>query len=357
MRQTFKRFCLYLFILVCLLAINRALPLVSTDVPQAAPQAPTGQSREQFSLKVGGLTVNFTLEGERIVALKDQIAQTTQGAFDYYLKLFGKAPQQALGEMYTSVPIDIKQGDKWGGEVEGHHIYVEFDPKPDPSLPAPYATAAFIKMRWQNDLAHEIFHLWNAKSFRYSTGKEQWFNEGFTQYYTFKGLKRMGAMDDKAFLFGWQTLWETYCTDRGFGSISMREAGFTNKQQHTGLVTGGGMFVAVCLDITIRKSTENRKSLDDLMRILFEEFNSTDKMYDLEKLMAIVKRLTGSNEEDFFRKHVDGVERIPINEYLQRAGWAVKMDPGGTKIEIAKKNEMDKFEQDILSGILGDPRK
>jgi predicted metalloprotease with PDZ domain len=137
----------------------------------------------------------------------------------------------------------------------------------------------------------------------------------------------------------------------------MREAGFTNKSQHTGLVTGGGMFAAVCLDITIRKSTENRKSLDDLMRILFEEFNSTDKMYDMETLMAIVKRLTGSSEEDFFRKHVDGKERIPIKEYLPRAGLTVKMDPSGTKIEIAKKGERDEFEQDILSGILGDPRK
>src|SRR5215510_10879228 len=165
MRQTFKRFCLYLFILVCLFAINRALPLVSTDVPQAAPQAPTGQAREQFSLKVNGLTINITLEGERIVALKDQIAQTTQGAFDYYLRLFGKAPEQALGEKYTSVPIDIKQGEKWEGEVVGHHIYVEFDPKPVSSLPA-----AIIKVRWQNNLAHEIFHLWNSKSFRYSSG-------------------------------------------------------------------------------------------------------------------------------------------------------------------------------------------
>ncbi len=328
-------------------------PSVSTNISQAGSQAPTGQAREQFSLKVDGLTVNFTLEGERIVALKDQIANTTQGAFDYYLRLFGKVPQQALGEKYTSVPIDIKQGEKWEGEVEGHHIYVEFDPKPDPSLPAPYATAAFIKMRWQNNLAHEIFHLWNAKSFRYSSGKEQWFNEGVTQYYTFKGLKHKGAMDDKTLFFGWQTLWETYCTDKGFGSMSMREAGFTNKSQHTGLVTGGGMFAAMCLDITIRRSTENRKSLDDLMRILFAEFNSTDKMYDMEKLMAIVKRLTGSNEEDFFRKHVDGRERIPISEYLQRAGLTVKMDPSGTKIEIAKKNEMD----NILSGILGDPRK
>ena len=92
--------------------------LVSTNVPQAAHQAPTGRAREQFSLKVDGLTAHFTLEGERIVALKDQIAQTTQNAFGYYLKLFGKAPQQALGEKYTSVPIDIKQGEKWEGETE-----------------------------------------------------------------------------------------------------------------------------------------------------------------------------------------------------------------------------------------------
>jgi predicted metalloprotease with PDZ domain len=329
-------------------------PPVSTNVPQAAHQAPTGQAREQFSLKVDGLTIHFTLEGERIVALKDQIAQTTQNAFGYYLKLFGKAPQQALGEKYTSVPIDIKQGAKWEGEVEGHHIHMSFDPKPDASLPAPYATPAFIKIRWQAILAHEIFHLWNAKSFRYSSGKEQWFNEGSSQYYTFRGLKRTGAMDDKTFFFALQTLWEMYCTDKGLGVMSMREAGLT-KQRHTGLVEGGGLFVAVCLDITIRKSTENRKSLDDLMRILFEEFNSTDKLYDMEKLMAIVKRLTGGNEEDFFRKHVDGRERIPIIEYLQRAGLAVKMDPSGTKIEIAMKSEMDKLEQRILSGILGDP--
>lgn len=331
--------------------IGQAFP-VFANVRQVAPESSTGQVIEQFSLKVDGLTVNFTLEGEGIVALKEQIVQTTKAAFDYYRKLFGKLPQQALGEKYTSVPIDIKQGDKWEGEVKGHHIYVEFDPKPIPSLPA-----SITKMRWQNNLAHEILHLWNAKSFRYSSGKEQWFNEGFTQYYTFKALKSMGAMDDNVFFFGWQVLWETYCTDKGFGSISMREAGYTNKSQHTGLVTGGAMFVAACLDIKIRQATKNRKSLDDLMRILFKEFNSTDKLYDLEKLMSIVKRLTGSNEEDFFGKYVDGKERIPIGEYLQRAGMAVKMDSSGKKIEIAKKNEMDKLEQAILSGILGDPIK
>jgi predicted metalloprotease with PDZ domain len=297
---------------------------------------------ERAAVTVNGLSINLVLQGANIVALKEEIIHVTKASFDYYIKLFGGLPKQTMGEKFTHLSIEVKQSEEWNGEAYAKHLELTFDPKPD----------SFDQFRWKGIVAHEIFHLWNSKSFRYSSGREQWFNEGISQYYALKALKQMNVINEEWFFWALGKFLQLYFADNGTGRISMREAGL-DKKQHTGLVEGGGLWIGVCLDAMVRNATKNEKSLDDLMQTLFKKYNSTDKLYDLKEIMKIARQLTGDANDDFFKKYANGTERLSATQYLSKAGLTLEMNSDSSQIEIRKKNNIGELEQRTLSGILG----
>ncbi len=316
--------------------------LASRKISQTNDGIDEEQVIERVAVAVNGLSINLVLQGANIVALKEEIIHVTKASIDYYVKLFGSLPEQTMGEKFTNLSIEVRQSAEWNGEAYPRRIELTFDPKPD----------SFSQIRWKGIVAHEIFHLWNAKSFRYSSEREQWFNEGISQYYTLKALKQMNVIDEKWFFWALGKFLQLYFTDNGTGRMSMREAGF-DKKQHTGLVEGGGLWIGVCLDAMVRKTTKNEKSLDDLLQILFKKYNSTNKPYDLKEIMKIVRQLTSNANDGFFKKYVNGTERISVIQYLSNAGLALEMNSDSSQIEIRKKNSFSELEQRTLSGILG----
>ena len=169
---------------------------------------------------------------------------------------------------------------------------------------------------WQTLLLHELFHLWSAESFRYKDGREHWFNEGVTEYYAFKAAVQLGLVSAEdmlskaAFPIGY------YSASEGIGKISMREAGKTNNTKFDNyfLVYHGGWVVAMIIDREIRERTGGEKSLDDLMRWMYEHFPRHQKLYTFSDIINGLKTVTNSDYTDFLSRYVDGVERIPVSE-------------------------------------------
>jgi predicted metalloprotease with PDZ domain len=77
------------------------------------------------------------------------------------------------------------------------------------------------------------------------------------------------------------------------------------------------------LDVEIARQTKGEKSLDDLMRALYNEFyKGKDKWFTEADFKKALTNLTGKNYDSFFKKYIQGTERFPIEEYLGYAGFA-----------------------------------
>jgi predicted metalloprotease with PDZ domain len=93
-----------------------------------------------------------------------------------------------------------------------------------------------------------------------------------------------------------------------------------------------GQLVGVLLDILIRDATDNRASLDDVLRSLNEEFARRGRFYnESDDLRAVVEAVIRKNAPaakadlgEFFARYVSGTAEIPYADLLGRAGWVVK---------------------------------
>jgi predicted metalloprotease with PDZ domain len=86
-----------------------------------------------------------------------------------------------------------------------------------------------------------------------------------------------------------------------------------------------GQLVGVCLDILIRDATENRRSLDDVLRAMNENFAKKGKFYnDSADIEATAESVANVSFRDFFAKYVAGTDEVPFAEILAKAGLDLK---------------------------------
>src|SRR5204863_377025 len=85
-----------------------------------------------------------------------------------------------------------------------------------------------------------------------------------------------------------------------------------------------GELLGFLLDLAIRDSTDNARSLDDVMRFLMRHY-SGDYGFTRDQLVEAVRSATGCNFEAFWRLHVSGTSDIPWNDYLKAAGWRLAL--------------------------------
>jgi len=199
--------------------------------------------------------------------------------------------------------------------------------------------------------AHEFFHVWNVKRIRPQSlepvelTKEQytralWFAEGVTSAYAAYALERAGLWSkgqfyaDLAAQIGeldsrparrWQSVEES-SLDAWFEKYDAynapdRSISYYNK----------GQIVGVMLDLAIRDATDDRKSLDDVLRRMNVEYAQQGRFYDDgEGIRAVVEEVAGRSFQDFFRRYVFGTEEIPYNDFLSIAGLELRTRDGAS---------------------------
>jgi len=141
--------------------------------------------------------------------------------------------------------------------------------------------------------SHEYFHTWNVKRIKpavfapYDLSQENyttllWLFEGFTSYYDDLMLLRAGVIDSGAYL----KLIEKTINNvhRGSGRLkqSVAESSFDawtkyyrqDENAPNAIVSyyAKGSLVALLLDLVIRRDTQGRRSLDDVMRALWRSY-------------------------------------------------------------------------------------
>ncbi|MCL5288278.1 MAG: PDZ domain-containing protein, partial [Acidobacteria bacterium] len=189
--------------------------------------------------------------------------------------------------------------------------------------------------------AHEFFHLWNVKRIRPRTlepvdyTKENWtralwFAEGVTSTYGSYTLVRSGLWTREQFYsdlagqimelesrpaHSWKSA-EEASLDAWLEKYSQYR-----RPEYSISYYNKGQLLGVLLDILIRDASNNRASLDDVLRDLNENFAKRGRFYDETKdLRAAVEHAAGKSFGDFFSKYVSGTEELPCKNTLVLAG-------------------------------------
>ena len=243
--------------------------------------------------------------GGHFKASMDEVQRTVKSLLHTYSGIFGGTPTDRM--LFVANPCDTYSG----GGVSGRSISVLMDGTLD----------ADNRRSWTPLVAHEICHIWNGKAINFSE-QEYWFSEGFTEYASKISCVRLGVISEEDFLKDLERKCELYLSKQG--ELSIREAG-ENKMPNRGLVYEGGSLIAAALDLQIRKLTNNRGSLDDVMKQMYREFGLTGNEYTMNDVIRIVSQTADENFEPFFKKYVSGTERLPLAAYFTNAGIDVKI--------------------------------
>jgi predicted metalloprotease with PDZ domain len=249
--------------------------------------------------KAGDMEIILAL-GNQLRPSSELLQQTSQKLLNAYAALFGGTVPGRI--LIVTNPQDIKHS--FDGGVFGRSISMLMGDEPSKDNVE----------RWAPFIAHEVFHLWNGKAINYA-GQEYWFSEGFTEYYANVTAARIGLIGERDFLQRLGRACESYY--QNVGQVSIRKAG-DSESRNSALQYQGGSLVAATLDIRIRKAKDNTKSLDDLMRQMYDEFGTTGKKYTIEDVERIACEITGKDYTQFFEKYVRGTDEMPLEEDF---GW------------------------------------
>lgn len=196
-----------------------------------------------------------------------------------------------------------------------------------------------------NLVAHEYFHLWNVKRikpdalgpFDYENEnytKLLWVAEGATAYYENVLLRRAGLITDNQFLTGKAGMITDLQSRPGRFETSLEEASMDawikyyrqDEQAVNNQISyyDKGEIVNMMLDITIRTASKGARSLDDVIRHLYDEFSKKGKNYTPADYQKVSEMMAGRSLEDFFSKYVRGEAEIDYNSIV--AGLGLTLD-------------------------------
>lgn len=278
----------------------------------------------EITFTVQGKPHRVVITGEGNYDLK-KIAEDTTKIIEEGYKIFGELPY----DDYTFI-VNLRGG---GGLEHLNSTALQwnrFGFKP------PSRYNSFLHL-----VAHEYFHLWNVKRIRPDVlgpfdydnenyTKLLWVAEGGTAYYEGILLRRAGLITDREFLEGKANLIQQLQERPGRFETSLEEASFDawikyyrqdeNAVNNQISYYDKGEIVNMMLDISIRTSSAGAKSLDDVMRHLYNEFYKKGKNFTPEDFQKAAELAAGKSMEDFFSKYVRGDEEIDFNGIVQGIG-------------------------------------
>lgn len=177
--------------------------------------------------------------------------------------------------------------------------------------------------QWGNMIAHEIFHLWNGWRLRGADyPSTQWFQEGFTEYAANISMVNAGLVTPDRFREKLATHVQNY---------RRLKTSLTGSGTHKGPpLYSGGALVAFSWDVILRHETQGKRGLGDFMRALWRQTGSGERPYSWSDLRAALTSIAPYDWDGFYRKYIDGIERLPLAELFTLADLSLSEQADGT---------------------------
>ena len=214
--------------------------------------------------------------------------------------------------------------------------------------------------RWLSLASHEFFHTWNVRRLRprplvtydYENEvylKSLWIAEGVTSYYENLALARAGLISTRELISNLSQDIQTVQSTPGRKKQSLKESSYDtwikfyrpdeNSSNTRISYYSKGAVVAFLLDAKIRSMTDGQKSLDDVMRLMFERYEQTG--YLPSDFRSVASEVAGEDLNPFFAATVDRTDDLDFDEALLYFGMNFSgrprpTDPGEEKKKPSK---------------------
>ncbi|MDN0073945.1 PDZ domain-containing protein [Crenobacter sp. SG2303] len=295
---------------------------------------------ERVSFKACGVPHEFVVSGRYKANLKRLVADTKK-ICEWQIKLFG---EPAPFDHYVFM---LFVGDNIYGGLE-HRASTALVANRD-DLPASGATEisdGYLQLLGL--ISHEYFHSWNVKRMKpaaftpYDLTRENhttllWAFEGITSYYDDLALLRAGLIDENRYL----GLVAKVITgvERGAGRLkqTLVDSSLTawtkyyrqDENSPNAIVSyyTKGSLVALALDLLIRRDTQGRQSLDDVMRALWAKWLADGKGLAEDEWEQVAAEVTGLDLKPFFDLALRSTAELPLAELLATQGIDLALTP------------------------------
>ena len=195
---------------------------------------------------------------------------------------------------------------------------------------------------------HELFHAWNVKTIRpiemqpYDYTRENYSKlgyvcEGVTTYYGDYLLFRCGVFDCHQFMETFAERLQKHFDNFGRFNLSVADSsvdtwldgyvpGIPNRKTS---IYDEGNLLAFATDMLIRKNSDNKYSLDDVMRHLYNEFALKEIGYSDQDYKSVVEKYAGVSYDDIFNNFISkAADYEPmLKEAMQYIGCELSVHP------------------------------
>ena len=291
-------------------------------------------SLQKNSYKVKGTTFNIWLQGE-IKPDWNKVLKDFEAFTRIQLKMMQSFPFKQYHFLFQVLPFQA-----YHGVEHQNSTVIAIGPSYE-----------LMRNDWYEEFlgvsSHELFHAWNVKAIRpkemmpYDYSKENYSRlgyvaEGVTTYYGDIHLLRSGAFNEKQYLKTFDKLLERHYDNFGRFNLSVADSSFDTwldgyktgvPGRKTSIYTEGAL-CAFMMDILIRKDTKNKRSLDDVMRLLYEQFGKKEKGFSERDYKKAVEYIAGNSFTEFFQKYLWGTNDFNplLTECLEYIGFNLKVE-------------------------------
>jgi predicted metalloprotease with PDZ domain len=205
---------------------------------------------------------------------------------------------------------------------------------------------------WYNELlgvsSHELYHTWNVKQIRpiemfpYDYSKENYtelgyIDEGVTTYYGDKFLLTSGVFDWKQYAKTFNKLLERHFNNFGVNNYSVAQSSFDTwldgyvkgSPGRKGSIYVEGALIAFMTDIFILQNTNNEKSLDDVMKILYQDYAKQGKGISDTDYKNVIEQVAGASYDEIYNNYLHGTTDYTeiLKESLNYIGCDLQVEP------------------------------
>lgn len=261
------------------------------------------------------------LDRQRLTADLARVCETQ-------INMFEPRSHKAPFDRYTFLTMAL--GDAYGGLEHRNSTALVTKREGLPFIGMTDSTEAY--RNFLGLASHEYFHSWNVKRIKpaafvpYDLARENhtrllWAFEGFTSYYDDLLLARAGLLTDAQYLRSLEKTLTTVTQRSGRLKQSLADSSFDAWIKYYRLDENApnsvvsyyqkGSLIGLAMDLSLRGQTRGRRSLDDVMRLLWKRWKTADSGYRgvaEDEMAQVVADATGVSLAREIARWTEGTE-------------------------------------------------
>jgi predicted metalloprotease with PDZ domain len=286
-----------------------------------------------ISFEACGVPHDIILTG-RYSCDEARLAKDLSTICEHHIRFFGEPAPMAYYQFQV-----IVVGDGYGGLEHRASTSLMCNRDSLPQLGQSKTTDAYRD--FLGLCSHEYFHTWNVKRIKpavyqpYDLRQEVytellWAFEGITSFYDDLALVRCGLIEAQTYLELLSQTITRVLRGKGTTRQSAAESSFNawtrfykqdeNAQNAIVSYYAKGCLIALCIDLKMREATNSEKSLDDVMRALWQNWQASGEGVEVDSIQNLVCEISGLDLKGFMDSLIYQTDELPLEQLLATVG-------------------------------------